>query len=312
MPENSKYSGELIDTSSRRSIVIMSSDGDGTAKPNEILVDFFYHDGEFWRARVPLDSVQQIMGQAFNFSKAKTRRSSDGREIVFNKHAIPKRTIPILQHVQSRFILKPERPVQLIRRDAEDDSPTHEVTDFVYSLEAVGPLGVGFGLRDGLTGNLISAHRFLSTREMVFERIVVENQYVTESAPLPLSADQMRQALLASLRRSDQAGMSEAYYLYRMCGTNNCTSSPFQIVDEVANYNWRQRVGSTLYRLPLSPRFYLRVRGLDIDPKQKKLVRHEFSEFINDAQTQQRKRDYVREVAKLRREARRKREESSS
>ncbi len=150
-----------------------------------MIADFFYHEGRYWRAVIPLDSIDQVFGQSFNFSKLRLCKGKNGPEICFNKH-----------------------------------------------------------------------------------------------------------------------GMSETYYLYRLFGTNNCTSSPLQILDKVMRYRWHHRFGAMLYRLPINPRFYLRVRGLDSDPSIRKLLRAEFDEYIQDPDTQARKRQWVRQVAQARRAAR--------
>jgi hypothetical protein len=310
MPAASRYAGEPMDISSRRSIAIVLG-GHGSepigSNDDHAVVDHFYHEGQFWRAVVPLDGVDQVLGQAFNFSKAK--RSKSSRDILFNKEGLPKRTIPILNHLQSRFILKPDHPLGLYPlRAPVTGEPTHRVYDFIYSVETAGPVGVSFNLRDALSGNLISSHRFLSTREMVFQRIVVENQYVTESPPLPLKSSEKRALLAKSLLRSHSAGMSETYYLYRFRGTNNCTSSPFQILDTVVDYGFLQQIGSMLYRLPLSPRLYLRARGMDSDPAVRKLVRAEFTDYIDAPDTQERKREHVRLSTRAIRVARKERE----
>jgi hypothetical protein len=305
MPRGSRYAGQAVDVSSRRSIEIQPS-GDGNelidASDSHCVVDFFYHEGKFWRAIIPLDGVDRVCGQAFNFSKPKTRRGENGPEIVFDKYGLPRRTIPILNHVQSRFTLRPDQPIELYPlRSNEFGAPAHRIHDIIYSFEAVGPVGITFNIRDGLAGNVMSAHRFMSIQEMVFERLVVENQYVTESPPLSLDEREKRALLIESLLRSHRAGMTERYYIYRICGTNNCTSAPFQIVDNVVKYRWPQRIGSALYRLPLNPRFYLWVRGLDSDPSFRKLVRSEFEAYIGDERTQQRKRDHVRHQTRIRR-----------
>jgi hypothetical protein len=308
MPRGSRYAGQAVDVSSRRSIEIQPSGGGielVDAKDSHAVVDFFYHEGKFWRVIIPLDGVDQVCGQAFNFSKPRTRRGENGREILYDKYGLPRRTIPILNHVQSRFTLRPDQPVELYPLGSEEFGvPVHQSHDIIYSFEAVGPVGIAFNIRDGLAGNVMSAHRFMSIQEMVFERLVVENQYVTESPPLPLDEREKRALLIGSLLRSHRAGMTERYYLYRMCGTNNCTSTPFQIADNVVKYRWPQRIGSALYRLPLNPRFYLWVRGLDSDPSFRKLVRSEFEAYIKDARIQQRKRDHVRHQIRIRRVAR--------
>jgi len=306
MFNRNRYAGQPLDDSSRRSITIL-----GDANPEigdddaTVTLGDFYHVGTFWNAVVPLDAVNEVFGQAFNFSKPKTKPGPDGPEIVRDKQGVPKRTVRMLNHVQSRFTLKMGHYVELFSSERDPSGePEHRVDDFVYSLEAVGPVGVTFNIRDGLAGNLFSAHRFMSTQEMVFERIVVQSQYVTESPALPIDEREKRALLIQSLLRSHCAGANEQYYLYRFCGTNNCTSNPFQILDRVVDYSLLQRVGSQIYRLPLNPRFYLRMRGLDVDPTVRKLVRDEFEDYIGDPVTQQRKRDYVRSQTRALRAAR--------
>lgn len=307
MPGWSKYAGQSVDASRRRSIVIRDVPSDVQASGVEsVVVDYFLHNSEFRTAVIPLDGVTDVHGQAFNFSAAKTRATEDGREVILDRHGLPKRRLPVLNHVQSRFRFQSGAGVQLFPLLAEDlSNPVAEIDDFVYSLEVTGPAGVKFNLPDGLRGNLLSAHRVLSTEEMVFERLVVENQVVTESPALLLTEEEKRALLVRSLLRSHHAGMTEAYYLYRFCGTNNCTSSPFQILDQVVSYSVAERLGSVLYRLPLNPRLYLQVRGLYPDPRQRRLVRDEFAEFISDSSTNQRKRDYVRRINALKKARRR-------
>ncbi len=181
--------------------------------------------------------------------------------------------------VQTRITMKPEQPIKLYPLRCEDfGDPAHVVSDLIYSVEAIGPPGVVFNLRDGLCGNLLSAHRFLTVQEMVFERLVVQNQVVMESPPLPLDENEKRELLVRSLIRGHRAGMTETYYIFRLCGTSNCTSNPLQVLDSVVRYDLRQRLGSLFYRLPLSPRFYLRIRGLDLNPSFRKFVQTEFAE----------------------------------
>ena len=291
-----KYNIEDLDLSSRRSIDIDHLD-DSVA-----IVRNFFHDGRFWRARIPLNEVDAIFGQAFNFSSLKRRKTQAGAEVVKDKRGNPKPRFGFINHVQSRFRLRPGKTVQLYELDDEtNDTPAEELSDFVYSIEAVGPPGVTFDFRNGMSGNLMCAHRFLSTKEMVFERVVILGYYVRESPALPLSDEEKKNILVRSLQRSDVAGLDETYYLYRCCGTNNCTSNPFAIIDSSVNYNFWQRLGSFLYRLPLNPRLYLRVRGLDADPNHFCVVRDEFSQFIDHPDTRKRKREVVREEIRKRR-----------
>lgn len=293
-----KYKIEELDLSSRRSIDV-DSFGD-----QEAVVRYFYHAGQFWLARVPLDGVESIYGQAFNFSTPKRRRTETGTEVIKDARGVPIPRFGFINHVQCRFRLAKGKSIKLFPMDGDiHDTPSAEIDDFVYSIEAVGPPGISFGFRNGMAGNLMCAHRFLSTQEMVFERVAVLGYYIRESPPLPLSTGEMRDLLVKSIRRSDQAGLDETYYLYRCCGTNNCTSNPFTILDSVLQYTGWQKIGAVLYRLPLNPRLYLRVRGLDSNPREYRLVRGEFMDFLNLPETRRRKREVVRAEIRKRREA---------
>ena len=298
------YKIEDLDLTSRRSLEIDSIDRD------QAIVRYFYHAGEFWTARIPLNHIESIHGQAFNFSGFKRKRSRSGGDVVRDRRGNPRPRFGFINHVQSRFRMQPDHPVELFElgRDTSG-APSLKLQDFVYSIEAVGPPGATFDFRNAMSGRFMCAHRFLSTQEMVFECVVVLNYYIRESPPLPLSEDEKRQVVEKSLRRSDQAGLDEAYYLFRVCGTNNCTSNPFVIIDSSVQYKWRQRIGSLLYRFPLNPRFYLRIRGLDSDPSHFAIVRDEFADFIRDPDTRQRKREVVRAEIRKRRNAQQRKEQ---
>lgn len=297
MPAWSKYAGKPIDLTSRRSIEQVDSGSQDT-----IVVDYFYHGGEFWRAVFPVDGVREVRGQAFNFSEMRTRVTKEGREVVLDRRGLPKRKIPIAYHVQTRFSMDPSKPVRLYPLGTtEFDEPTHELLEWVYTIEANGPVGWDFSISNGMRGHLLSVHRFISMEDMVFERIAVENQYVTETPALPISDDAKQELLRRSIARSSQAGMTERYILFGCWGTNNCTSNPFRILDEVVRYRFRHRLGALFFRLPIAPRLYLRMRGLDVDPQSFKLVRDEFAEFIERPEIKKRKRTYVRELIRQRR-----------
>ncbi len=281
----------------RRSVEIVSIEG------NRAIVRDFYHAGTFWIAAIPLNGVEAILGQAYNFSTVRKRKKDGQVEVVRDKRGNPKPRFSFINHVQSRFKLKDGFKVQLFPSDDISQKPAAEIDDFVYSVEAVGRPGDLFDFRNGLLGNLMCAHRFLSIEEVVFERVVILGYYVRESPPLRLSDDEKQKILLRSLQRSDRAGLTEPYYLYRPCGTNNCTSNPFQIVDQSVKYTWRQWLGSLIYRLPLNPRVYLRVRGLDSDPSYFHLLRDEFGTLIGSPETKARKRAVVRAEIQKRRKA---------
>ena len=273
-----------VDFSTKRSLRIRERHGDS------LVADNFYHAGNFWRARIPVE-VSDVCGQAFNFSPVRTRRGTGVREPVLDGRGHPRRWFSFVNHLQARF--KFERDIELFR-DADDLEPTHRLRDFVYSVEATGPRGRGFSFLNGLFGRLVCTHRFLSTEEMLYEKFVLHNYIVEESPPLPLTAEEKRTVLLKSIERSDQAAPDERYYLCVPFATNNCTSNPFRIVDQVLSYTIRQRMGAMFYRLPLNPRLYLRLRGLDADPAYRKFVHEEFESYLTASETLARRDEYFR------------------
>ena len=148
VPRRSRYRGQVLDTSSRHSIEILSDRRGWTLidqSDTHVVVDHFFHEGKFWRASIPLDGVDTVFGQVFNFSKPKTKRGEKGPEIIRGKDGLPKRSVSILNHLQCRFKLKPGYYVELITTETSGaDEPDYQLDDFVYSLEAVGPIGVRF------------------------------------------------------------------------------------------------------------------------------------------------------------------------
>jgi hypothetical protein len=318
MPEKSKYAGQEIDVTSRRSIEIEFEKIQNSVHSFElkekispeathVVVNHFYHRETFWRAKIPLDGVEEVFGQCFNFSQMKMKQGKEGLETVFGKNGFPKRKYRFLNHLQSRFKLKADCPIELFAIDDRDCTiPLVEIYDFIYSLEAIGPLGVEYNVVDGLCGNLIAAHRVFSIEEMVFERIVVQNQYVIETQIPKLDTLQKRELLVRSLLKSHQAAMAERNYLLRLCKTNNCTSSPFQILDSVARYGFFQGLAAELYCFPVSPMFYLRIRGFVSTSSRQMLVRDEFQAYIQGSETQERKSAFLKRRSHAKRKERKK------
>ena len=180
---------ETVDTTSRRSAVIREK------SKEKLVVDYFYHAGKFWTALIPSGGVENIFGLSFNFSKIKTRRG----KIVLDERGQPKPRHGWINHVLCRFSLKESQPITLFPLFSEQQDHTTQIHDFIYSVEATGPKGVPFDFRNGMAGTLLCTHRFLSTLEMVFERIVIQGHYVWQSPPLQLTDDEKKSVLLRSL-----------------------------------------------------------------------------------------------------------------
>jgi hypothetical protein len=244
MPEWSAYAGEAFNLTERRPLVILAESDEA------FVVDGFYHWGEFWKAVIPKRGVAQIIGQRFNFSKRKRREDGSARARLF-----------FANHVQARLRMHPEQPVRLYPAEVEPRGDgAHTIADFCYSVEAVGPHGRRWNLSDALLGNLAIVHRFMSIEEVAFERIMRERMTVLQSPPLPLEPETLNRVLHAAIRESASVGLSRPYFMFRLPFTaTNCTSEPLRLLDDVLHTPaWRR----SLYRFPVHPRGYLKLRGL--------------------------------------------------
>jgi hypothetical protein len=229
-----KYKGREIDQSSRRSIHITEQFG------AQYSVDNFYHDGKFWHATIDVSGVRKVIGQQFNFSMT-------GRA-------------PI-NHVQARFLMDLDKGIQL---RAADGSAGPIIHDFVSSVEATGPVGIGFNFKDALLGNLVNSHRFLSTDQVVNDRILLEAE-VLQQVEIKLTDEERTAGLIKLLEDSDAAGHTQTYWLFRLgFRSANCTSTKFDALDAIVHYRtpltWL--AANTLGQLPLNGALYLRLRGV--------------------------------------------------
>ena len=238
--QRGRFKGQPIDVRTRRSIAIVAEDQD------TLTVDHFFHRGQFHRAVIPRNAVKRIHGQLFNFSSGAWLRN------------------PMLNHAQARFVLDPAHPIRLYPMDRPPAEPIATLHDIVYSVEVASPHGVSWDLAYAF-GDLVCAHRLLSTEEVLFERVVLGGYRVRQSAELRLTPDERNRALESVLRRSHAAGMHQPYYLIdRHLRATNCTSSILDVLDEIlaCRYTPMQRlISRMLWRLPLHPRRYLRLRS---------------------------------------------------
>jgi hypothetical protein len=275
LPAWSAYAGEPFNLTERRPLVILD-ESDET-----FVVDGFYHHGEFWKAAIPKRGVAEIIGQRFNFSKRKRREDGTARASLF-----------FANHVQARLRMRPDQPVRLYAADAEPAGESvHAICDFCYSVEAVGPRGRRWNLSDALLGNLAVVHRFLSIEEVAFERIMRERMTVLQSPPLPLEGELLDRVLHEAIRESHSAGLSRPYFMFRLPFTaTNCTSEPLKLLDGVLHTPvWRR----TLYRFPLHPRGYLKLRGVWPDGGPAPTLNEQMAEWLAGEEAKRRRHVHV-------------------
>jgi hypothetical protein len=267
MPAWSAYAGEEFNLTERRPLAILGE----TEKT--FVVEGFYHLGRFWKTVIPKTGVSKIIGQRINFSKPKRQTDGTTRASLF-----------FLNHVQARLIMEPDRAVRLYPASAEPiGEPAHQITDFCYSVEAVGPYGRRWNVSDALLGNLAIVHRFLSTQDVAFERIVRQRMTILQSPPLPLDAHVRDRMMCEAIRASEMAGISLPYFMVRPPGSaTNCTSEPLKLLDRVLRTPGWQRF---FHRLPIHPRGYLQLRGLWQDGQAVPTLNDEMADWLasNDA-----------------------------
>jgi hypothetical protein len=274
IPRWSAYAGQPFDLAERRPVTIL------TEHDAAIVVEGFYHAAEFWTAVIPRGGVQAILGQRLNFSKPLRRSDGTSRPSIF-----------FLNHVQARVLMHADQPLCLFPAGAEPiGEPAHRIVDFSYSVEAVGPRGRKWNLLDAILGNLAVVHRFLSTEEVAFERIVRARMTVKQSPPLPLEAKLLNRMLHEALQQSHAAGLDHPYFMFRLpCSATNCTSEPLKMLDRVIKTPlWRSR----FYRFPVYPSGYLKLRGLWQDGPTTPTLNEQMADWIGGDEVRRRRQAY--------------------
>lgn len=274
MPDWSAYAGRPFDLSERRPVTVLSECDES------LVIEGFYHAAQFWTAVVPKRGVAAILGQRLNFSKPLRRSDGTNRPSIF-----------FLNHVQARVQMHADQPLLLFPADDEPrGEPAHRVGDFSYSVEAVGPRGRKWNLMDALLGNLAVVHRFLSTEEVAFERIVRARMTIVQSPPLPLESDLLNTMLHEAIRQSQTAGLEQPYFMFRLpCSATNCTSEPLRMLDRVLKTSgWRRR----FYRFPIYPRGYLKLRGLWQDGQSTPTLNEQMADWIGGEDVRRRRQAY--------------------
>jgi hypothetical protein len=275
MPKWSCYAGEEFNLTERRPLVILAE----TEKA--FTVEGFYHRAQFWKAVIPKSGVSELIGQRLNFSKVKRQQDGTTKSRLF-----------FLNHVQARLKMEPDKALKLYPLNEEPTGePAHEVTDFSYSVEAVGPHGRKWNLSDALLGSLAIVHRFLSTQDVTFERVMRERMKVVQSPPLPLEPEIRDAMLQEAIRESHRVGVLKPYFMIRApFSATNCTSEPLKLLDGVLRTPLPQRF---FYRLPIHPRGYLKLRGLWPQGKVAPTLNEEMADWLASDEAKARRQIHI-------------------
>lgn len=214
--------GEPVDTREKRSMRSLNPEeakpyvtgaeleglrnGDGTQ-----VIANFWHDGQFWVAVVPPDAVKDLYIQQVNF---------DG--------------LPAA-HGQARLEMHEGKEVRLVPQVSPEGAEPVYLDNVVYSAEAAGILGMGYGLVKGMKDNFVIAHRLVSASDRANDAKQNGEGVVEFRIALPshLDSQETRNAYFrAVLSHSTAVGMTEVYHTRKA----NCILAVLRPLDDLIGY----------------------------------------------------------------------------
>ncbi|HUK63371.1 MAG TPA: DUF4105 domain-containing protein, partial [Dongiaceae bacterium] len=203
-----------------------------------LLIANVRHAGRWWLAEVPVDAVSDVVLM-----------------IEYFPAAVP------AAHTQLRFRFGGEG-VRLVPQVGRADTIVAPLTDLVYSVEAVSPVGgEGFDLVKGMRGHYATAYRFVSLDDRYHQMVTVDHHRV-EQVRLALDPDQRRRVLVRAIRDSDAARLDRMYHTLAL----NCTTELLRAVDRAVPFDRWHRTLATLTGfldgIPTQCRTAFAVRGL--------------------------------------------------
>ncbi|MBC7385116.1 MAG: DUF4105 domain-containing protein [Cryobacterium sp.] len=194
------HRGQRIPFEPRRSLKIISETKESVRVAN------FAHQGHYYIADIPKNAVTQILFQTDYFTSE----------------------IPAA-HAEVR--LKFDHAVRLQpQKKNEQNLPNWKISDIIISIEAVKDVSTPFSLVQGLQNEFTTSYRFISASTKYTDVVCKEKERVTQHI-LKLSAAERESFLIAAIRKSDSAGISEMYNTW----TRNCTTEIFRLLDEATS-----------------------------------------------------------------------------
>lgn len=200
-------------------------------KPGEIWVANVWHRGKFWVVRIPELAVEDVMLQIERFDP----------------------NIPILDfinkrrwfaaHAQVRFKFKKGKEATFIPQKTDDNSETLQLSNLVFSSEAVRPRGEAFGPLKGNFDHYGLAKRVLTVEEVIDVSVKKLHHQIAQypiniNSKLHETDEKRQEYLLSALKRSDRDWTTyhqgkPVYYNTKEC---NCLSDAIDIFDEATDY----------------------------------------------------------------------------
>ena len=197
------FKGQCLDSSTRRAPVIESVD------PGFIEAANFYDQGHFYHARIPRNSVSDVLFQIVPFDSG-----------------MPGVTAA---HAQLRF--KFSNPIQL-RPQSSSGGESGAISDVILSAAYMSPLGVGYNALQSRKRSYNIVTRFMSSRARAVEEILADKSEVRQYR-LSLSVSQQNQLLESALLQAAADGFSKNYNLLE----RNCSTVAFDAIDSVIPRN---------------------------------------------------------------------------
>ncbi|MFM8315963.1 MAG: DUF4105 domain-containing protein [Deltaproteobacteria bacterium] len=201
-------------------------------KEGEIWVANVWHRGKFWVVKIPEWAVEDVMLQIERFDPNVPVLDSINKRRWFAAHA------------QVRFKLKTGKEAIFIPQKTDDESETLQLSNLVFSSEAVRPKGEAFGPVKGNRDHYGLAKRLVSLEEVI-DVSLKKLKHQLAQYPIKMMGpeekwDEKRQAyLLSGLTRADHDWKSyrEGKPVFYNTKQRNCLSDAIDIFDEVTDYS---------------------------------------------------------------------------
>lgn len=227
-----KFKGEPLNTSVRRPLYVIGT-GSGYSDAlsekltsDSVMIANYYHEGEFFIARIPLSAVNSVVLLEAPFSK-------------------------MASHTMLRFVTDDVAPVELIAKIASSTSPENIaiqiqplekpilIKDMVLSIDGAEPRGKGgWNMKDAIAGSYTIAYRMVSIQERL-RWFAMEGTPIHQTE-LNLNRKEAQRLIRTGIERSQTISWSRGYHL--LCA--NCTNLAIRLIKDTVPYNDRVEEGA--------------------------------------------------------------------
>jgi hypothetical protein len=202
----------------------------------EVVIANFWHQGKYWIAKFPVNSIQKIIAHKEYFDPG----SKTG--------ALLNRVTGFSAHFQNRFRTFDDKPVTLYKQTGSDYSPQQRIRNVVFSAEAIMPANDGsFDIFRGFENRFAISMRVTSLQEKIRDMVVDQQHHVDQMPIKPLTnksfpgyetAEKVRQKYLKAFlenSESDYQAMKAGHPMMYDTDSVNCVSKGKDPYDKVNN-----------------------------------------------------------------------------